>query len=185
MKVFERERLMIKNVVFILGAGASCPYGFPTASELREQILSNYVSDWHSYLIPRQKVGANIPEETEKALRFVEIFRKSSNESIDLFLARNPEFSKVGKRAIIFRILAAEHASGFREKTKHANQDWYIWLYKQMMDKLKQKKIIVVSVRMKMSRLSHLITIGLWNIFCMIALSILSTVSLRRRLSSS
>lgn len=139
-KFFEREKSMIQNIVFVLGAGASCPYGFPTGKELRKEILSDHVDDYDAYLRATGLEEPLIAKPLHRATDFVEKFRKSSNESIDLFLARNPEFSMSGKGAIIFRILAAEHASGFREKTKYENQDWYMWLYKQMTDKLKQKE---------------------------------------------
>ena len=131
---------MIKNVVFVLGAGASCPYGFPTGKDLREQILSKYPSDCLSYLSNKERVKPLTSQEVRLAKEFVQKFRKSTTKSIDLFLARNPEFSRVGKRAIIFRILDAERASGFREKSRYRNQDWYTWLFEQMTDEFLRKE---------------------------------------------
>lgn len=131
---------MIENVVFVLGAGASCPYGFPSGRELRKQICSSYVSDCKLYLRAKKVPEPLISQELNKAKRFVDKFRKSSTSSIDLFIARNPEFSMEGKRAIIFRILIAEEASHFREETPNRNQDWYTWLFEQMTDKLVQKE---------------------------------------------
>jgi len=131
---------MIQNAIFVLGAGASCPYGFSSGHDLRKLILSDHVNDCEAYLRAKGVPEPPILQERKIVNRFVEKFRKSSTESIDLFLSRNPEFSEAGKRAIIFRILAAEHASGFREKTKHGNQDWYKWLFKQMTDKIVRKE---------------------------------------------
>jgi len=131
---------MIENVVFVLGAGASCPYGFPSGRELREQIISIYASNCEAYLRTKERGKRLIPQALNKAKRFVDKFRKSSTKSIDLFLVRNPEYSRAGKRAIIFRILDAERASGFREKARYRDQDWYAWLFEQMTDELLQKE---------------------------------------------
>lgn len=109
---------MIKNAVFVLGAGASCPYGFPTGKDLREQILSKYASDWKAYLSAKVRDNPLISQEIRLAKEFEEKFRKSSTKSIDLFLARNPEYSRAGKRAIIFRILDAERASGYQRENE-------------------------------------------------------------------
>ncbi len=130
---------MIQNVVFVLGAGASCPYGFPSGRELREQIIDHHVGDISNYLSAREGARGFMPQYQERAMQFVEALRKSTTKSIDLFLARNPEFSEDGRRAIAFRILAAEHASGFRERAQHRTHDWYTWLFEQMTDGLVQK----------------------------------------------
>jgi len=130
---------MIQSVVFVLGAGASCPYGFPSGRELREQIINRHVTDCQSYLSATNRENPRIPEYLETARQFVDAFRRATTKSVDLFLARNPEFSKEGRRAIAFRILAAEHASSFREETKKKSEDWYTWLFEQMTDKLVKK----------------------------------------------
>jgi hypothetical protein len=129
---------MIQNVVFVLGAGASCPYGFPSGQTLREQIIEYHVADCENYLSGK-RIQPLLPQALEGADQFVNAFDNSSTPSIDLFLARNPEFSEHGRRAIAFRILAAEHASGFREHSMKRDQDWYSWLFAQMTDELVKK----------------------------------------------
>jgi hypothetical protein len=132
----KKETSMIQNALFVLGAGASCPYGFPTGRGLREEVLSRYAADVENYLRHKSANDPLLTQEVHKARDFVNKFRESSTPSIDLFLARNPEFSMRGKRAIIFRILAAERASRFREETEDRKQDWYTWLFEQMTNKL-------------------------------------------------
>lgn len=131
---------MIQNAVFVLGAGASRPYGFPSGEELRKQIIDHYVEDCKEYLTAQRASGVLIPLEEERAKEFVDTFRKSTIMSIDLFLARNPEYSAQGKRAIILRILAAERESHFREDVKNREQDWYKWLWKRLTDELVRKE---------------------------------------------
>jgi len=128
---------MIQNVVFVLGAGASHPYGFPTGKEMRKEIIDRHVVDSDAFV--QAHPGRDGLQVHSAAQEFVNAFHKSSTESIDLFLSRNPEFSKIGKRAIIFRILDAELHSVFREKA-NKEQDWYMWLYKKMTDKLVEKE---------------------------------------------
>ena len=66
------------NTVFVLGAGASIPYGFPSGAELREILCApitksnpkNYV-DWKASV-----AKLRIPE--TESLRFAEAFLKES-----------------------------------------------------------------------------------------------------------
>ncbi len=131
---------MIKDrTVFILGAGASAPYGYPVGKDLRKEIISHYPGDCQHYLERKARVKSLIPQEVAKARRFAEMFDKSGTESIDLFLAINPEFMQDGKRAIIFRILIAEGRSRFREAMEEPNQDWYTYLLKKLTEGLTKK----------------------------------------------
>lgn len=132
---------MIRDkTVFILGAGASNPYGYPTGGELREKICKDFTSK-NSLFKP-----GDIYWETQRSLaqEFTKLFLEAgANTSIDLFLARlNPtdrdKFTNIGKTAISFFILEAECASKFdenmeKEKRKH---DWYAPLLNKMMRKL-------------------------------------------------
>jgi len=131
-----------KKTVLILGAGASCPYGYPTGRELRQQICSQFVDDITAYFTAQGEHERRIFTHTHKyqAKGLAEIFRKSSTKSIDLFLARNPEFKLMGKWAIIFRILAAEKTSLFRESMRNSGQDWYSYLLQRLTDDLVNKE---------------------------------------------
>ncbi len=134
---------MIKEKTgFILGAGASCPYGYPTGRELRQKICSKFVNDSIEYFNAQGERERKLFAAVQKheAERFVEVFRKSSTKSIDLFLAWNPEFKLMGKWAIIFRILAAEQTSLFRESMQNSDQDWYSYLFQRLTDDLINKE---------------------------------------------
>jgi len=124
-----------KRTVFILGAGASCPYGFPTAKGLRGKIVGEFVAAYEHLLNEREKLGVagindGYPSPAE-AKCFVGCFDVSSTESIDLFLSRHPQFEKIGKIAIALTILNAEHSSQFRERAK-VNEDWYFHLFNRL-----------------------------------------------------
>jgi hypothetical protein len=135
--------IMIKEkTVFILGAGASCPYGYPDGQKLGEEICSSFVSDGINYYNSQGEHERHIYEISmkHKAEQFVEKFEHSSTKSIDLFLARNPEFMLEGKEAIVFRIFAAERASVFRRKMANRNHDWYTYLFQKLTDEIVKKE---------------------------------------------
>jgi len=129
-----------EETVFILGAGASCPYGYPSGRELRQEICSSFVSDSSAYFRAQGATHPEIHIALNKAETFVKKFHNSSTQSIDLFLARNPEFMVMGKWAIIFRIFAAEKKSKFREQMEHKNLDWYSYLFERLTDDLVKKE---------------------------------------------
>lgn len=82
---------------FVLGAGASVPFGFPTGNKLRRQIVAGtdlgkagkLIKD----LLPMDFTESQIKE-------FHDRFRDSQRWSIDRFLADNPHFMRIGKACI-------------------------------------------------------------------------------------
>lgn len=130
---------MIKEkTVFVLGAGASHPYGYPTGLELREEICFHFASDITAYFNEQYPSRQRGPA-TWQAEKFAETFFKSSTKSIDLFLARNPEFMARGKYSILFRIFTAEQKSRFREQMENKTQDWYSYLFERLTEDLVKK----------------------------------------------
>lgn len=126
-----------EQTVFILGAGASWPYGLPIAKELRTQICFKFADRIKMLVSSRDQSKAE--DMYQEALEFTNAFYKSSDSSIDLWLMKNEKFSPFGKHAIISMILQGEHDGDFREKAPHPNQDWYKYLWKRMTDTLINK----------------------------------------------
>ncbi len=125
-----------KRTVFVLGAGASCPYGFPTARGLRSDIIASFTLRYENLLEGRERRGVpgvnDAYPRPEAAEKFVERFDRSSTESVDLFLSRNPALARIGKMAICTSILFGEQNSRFREHVKDPNQDWYFHLFSRL-----------------------------------------------------
>jgi hypothetical protein len=121
-----------KRTVFILGAGVSCPYGFPTAGELRTAILAG-LSGWYGVLVDREARRAHegYPD-IPVVLEFLNEFRGSNADSVDLFLSRWPRFQTIGKLAILLGILQKEKNSCSDDKAKDTDRDWYFHLYKRL-----------------------------------------------------
>jgi len=121
--------MITDRTVFILGAGASKPYGFPTAAGLRKDIIYNFAQNFiraqadHN-AVPETKV--NLPKRYQN---LIDIFKKSSTKSIDLFLSRNKHFSEIGKKIIAFLIASYEEKSKFYEDIDNPQYDWYMHFY--------------------------------------------------------
>jgi hypothetical protein len=130
--------MITKKTVFILGAGASVPYGFPTGKGLRALICENFVNKIRSLAAKENDRPAYIDYTGNEAENFVHAFLKSSTRCIDLFLARNPRLSEQGKIAIVLNILEAEQKSTFREAMgpEKEKEDWYFYLFNRMTEKL-------------------------------------------------
>jgi len=150
-----------KRTVFVLGAGASCPYGYPSGSLLRKNIcLSDNFKTTELY--------ANINREAKDRLSqdiktFISAFNRSHNQSIDFFINNNPKFAPTGKYIIAFEMLKSEQNSHFGEHAEVKQEesrtpspylsvkdnilrretfqggDWYFYLFNQLLRELPKK----------------------------------------------
>jgi hypothetical protein len=146
-----------EKTVFVLGAGASCPYGYPSSARLRELICLNvgFMNHYTDYRKSNLTIKA--------AQDFITAFSKSSIQSIDMFIANNPKLARIGKYIIAFEIFRAERDSLFGEEAKWRQEerskpsdskirrnyvlgtadylggDWYFYLFNQLIRELPQK----------------------------------------------
>ncbi|MBI5604931.1 MAG: hypothetical protein HY879_16450 [Deltaproteobacteria bacterium] len=129
--------MITEDTLFILGAGSSFPYGYPTGKELRRKICKEFSQDYSVLLNRRASPDPDYFSEDviQNAENFANIFFKSSTPSIDLFLSRNHNFSEIGRKAIALSIWKAETNSIFREDVDQS-QDWYTYLYQRMTETL-------------------------------------------------
>jgi hypothetical protein len=122
--------LISENTILILGAGASKPYGYPTALELRKEIIHNFMPRFKSIIGTKYNDLDFTHESYVKNLnQMIEVFKKSSTGSIDLFLSRNKNYYLIGKQIITFLLADYEMKSKFREAIKERKYDWYFTLY--------------------------------------------------------
>lgn len=126
-----------KKIVFILGAGASKPYGFPTGAELKKEVLQKnygkgikaaksrqqgqYSSLW-AYIL--DTCGEQIVESFFKSLR------KSGFSSVDAFLENREEFIELGKILISIELIKYEDENKLYSCEAG---DWYQYLYHNML----------------------------------------------------
>src|SRR5689334_1883669 len=116
---------MIKfPTVLILGAGASRPYGFPLANELRLEVIELIQE-------PDKPGLAKLLLECGFSAELIRDFREalagSQAYSIDAFLEYRPGFSDIGKTAIAARLLPREVPKRLTIK-----DSWYQYLFHHM-----------------------------------------------------
>jgi hypothetical protein len=122
-----------KKTVFVLGAGASCPYGYPHAKQLRSDICIELPIKFQPPRDPVRRGRDLFTGQTkEKMEHFAKTFLDSTTPSIDLFLARNPRLAEIGKYIIAHEIFYAEQTSNFNELSKEPSQDWYSYLFHRL-----------------------------------------------------
>lgn len=121
---------MIKRkTVLILGAGASCAYGYPSGAKLRGQILDIRNT-------PENKERNYAVQTTAEGYEgFGRAFAESGLYSIDSFLSKQPdrrkEFYALGKRAIAFYIGRCEDPKILTERHSEKD-DWYRLLWNSL-----------------------------------------------------
>ena len=121
------------ETVFILGAGASVPYGYPTGSELRDDICLNFKTDM-SNLFQRSKGDyLELGDLMEGAADFVDCFQKSRIRSIDRWLSLNGKYKDIGKLAIVNAIVKLENKTRVMFEGKDKSLDWFSILFNEMM----------------------------------------------------
>lgn len=125
------------DTVFVLGAGASCPYCYPSGEKLRIGICNNFSNDLRQLLQKEAEWTKRVLHDLiVEAERFTKIFYESGTRSIDLFLSRNLKYANLGRMAIILRILFSERDSLFNENVKDKSQDWYSYFFNMITDNI-------------------------------------------------
>jgi hypothetical protein len=121
-----------KDTVFVLGAGASMPYGFPSGTELGQQIC-NLIDPPENGPLATKLRSCGL--ESKLVDDFPEAFRRSARESVDQFLetGRGHAFLDVAKVAMALVL-------GEREKEKSLtdapqDKDWMKYLFNRMLGK--------------------------------------------------
>lgn len=101
-----------KQIVLVVGAGASCEYGFPSGTGLRDWIFASGEQELVTLAraLDNGFTSANAFEATvrPRIVRFIAALRTATTASVDQFLTHRPEFREVACRAIALKILGHE-----------------------------------------------------------------------------
>src|SRR5229473_2124193 len=93
----------MNRTVFVLGAGASAPYGFPLGLDLLDLVVTRMTLRDKPNLFT-QFLGQSYDE----MLTFGEALARSGRTSVDAFLEHRPEFIELGKLAIAYALMDRE-----------------------------------------------------------------------------
>ena len=119
-----------RPTVFILGAGASCDYNFPSGRDLIFKIAEG-ARKRHMFQVVRDEtdwMGFDIAE----VIKCAEELVASELPSVDLFLENRPEYQQIGKALIARELISCENPLQFRRGKK---QKWLEYLYGHMSPK--------------------------------------------------
>lgn len=108
--------------VFILGAGASIPYGYPSGEKLRDEICYELKDPSHPYT--RELLTHGFSE--KEILEFRNNFYYSGLTSIDAFLEHRTEFIDIGKLTIARSLIPHENLDDLFET---GDGRWYRYFY--------------------------------------------------------
>lgn len=121
--------MITEKTVFVLGAGASVPFGFPTGAKLREDIchLARRGYAFNEFL---QRCG-----HSEHAIEhFRDEFQRSAVASIDTFIGFRPNFQELAELSIAANLLPLENPKALLEAGgRSGNSDWYQLLWSELL----------------------------------------------------
>ena len=162
--------MITRKTVFVLGAGASKPYGFPTGGELRDIALQRMRWEvggrWTKHL---SELGFKQP----KVAAFVEAFRESPQSSLDLFVEHRPTDVRLAKAAIALALIPCENPdSVFPQPTQESadflGDNWYRHIWEKMatvpFDEFGENQVSFVTFNYDRS-LEHFFRTGLKNAY--------------------
>ena len=118
--------MIAKQTVFVLGAGASRPYGFPTGDEIANRILDE-LRHGHNTLLTEL---AQYDCDADRTGEFFAAFRNSGHFSLDAFIQHRTEFRDIAKILMASWLMRNED-----EETligAPAEEDWYRALFAKM-----------------------------------------------------
>lgn len=110
--------------VFVVGAGASVPYGFPTGGDLLSHAKSSGAAGLWQQIMPKL-CGAVLTGDLRDAISACE------NESVDALLEQRPDILMPGKYFIATRILYHESAC---PGATNSGGEWLRYLYSRMIE---------------------------------------------------
>lgn len=129
--------MITEETVFIIGAGGSAPYGFPTGKQL-SKLISAQFRETYKQLVKQAYIAdpVVIDEILLQMNSFIDHYQKPDPSPIDIFISRNNEYSQIAKEAIVYFIISKEHEN---QNVKHTNTQmghWYEYLFDRMTEDL-------------------------------------------------
>jgi hypothetical protein len=171
------------KTVFILGAGASQPYGLPVGGQLYQDIIKKFESksSLRNELLDLTHFSDGHIENFVKNLKY------SGLTSVDAFLERRQEFVDIGKACIAFELINREKS----EILWNSERNWMKYLYQHMvsstLEEFSQNEIAFITYNYDRT-LEHFMHTSLMNTYgkdeaaCAEVLARLSIIHLHGRL---
>ncbi len=107
-----------KKTVFVLGAGASKPYGFPLGTELKGTMIANLSNAVFRVILRKYNFDESLIND------FVEALPRTYHSTIDIFLEKKRKFREIGAYVIAYSLLPLENAN-----LLFPQNDWYAHIF--------------------------------------------------------
>ena len=125
-----------EQTLFILGAGASDCFGYPTGSKLNDDLITELIRFDHTYISKGKGFfhdGEHIYDQSN-LLRFSKIYKNSHPTLVDYFLAKNPEviIKKIGIYGIALSLINAEVNHSSKTSYSFNKDNWFSILFNKM-----------------------------------------------------
>jgi len=121
--------MITKPTVLVLGAGASMPFDFPSASELKSTIV-------RKLLFEKDLTWADILNRLGFKQQIINKFghglMRSALPSVDIYLDYQQEFTLIGKTCIALALIPHENENVPYLKTIEGKRNWYDYLWSLM-----------------------------------------------------
>lgn len=118
--------------VFILGAGASEPYAFPTGPQLLRNLLSGLERGDRSQFNGTYLCLRHAGFEANEIDDFRDALAGSGRMSVDAFLEHRIEFLEIGKAALAAELLPCEQHARLFGAAAAQNEHWYQLLFNKL-----------------------------------------------------
>ncbi len=115
--------MISRRIVFLLGAGASVPFQFPTGRGLMDGVIN---------ALAREKIKKSFEEygfRSEDLDAFRDSLRHSGRNSVDAFLEHRQEFVELGKTAIAYSLIQRETDDDLFARPA---ENWLLYIYERM-----------------------------------------------------
>lgn len=112
-----------QKTVFVLGAGAHIPYGFPSGPELAEIMLGIHPTIDLSSILSRLGSFTDLPTYPQ----FATAFGRSGNSSIDAFIESRKDFADQATMLVMSILLNAE--ANYLSKEMYVRNNWFEYLW--------------------------------------------------------
>jgi len=133
---------MIKEkTVFVFGAGLSKSYGFPTNSELRDNVIGILSNGHGNANIPeRIRILRNMGYEFDEIKQVRSQLARGGFDTVDEFLEnrKNPKYRSLAKTAIAMALILCENPEMFDRG--NSTTDFYRFLFKKMYNDADEEK---------------------------------------------
>ena len=113
-----------RKTVFVIGAGASAPAGFPTGRQLLSQARLRSPNEMHQFT--QGAIALDQAEQLSNTLRMTLV------SSIDVMLEHRQDLWPAGKRLISALLINQE--TRFRATIQDVPEDWLSWIFERMSD---------------------------------------------------